>query len=446
MQCPHISQLTHFLKLFFPLLLTQIAQVGTPVFASIFSGQYSTVDLAGVAVGSNMWYPIFAGMCGIFFGISPILSQLRGAKKTDEIPPYIQQSFYIILLLTLIISTLGYIFVDPFLQIMGLEPEVYAIAHQYLIAIGCGIFPVCAVATMRYITDTHGLTHISMAILFINLILTVAFFYIFVFGAFGIPPMGGVGTGIAIATASWITMFLFIALFQWYEPFKSYHLWKHFPKPDVRLIIEQLRIGIPIFIAVFCETSLFSIIGLLMAEFGTLYLAADQAAISYATLVYVFPWSISLAATIVIGYEVGAKNGMAARQYAVICQGTAFIIVCFTALGTYLFLEPISSLFTSDMDTLKSISYFLALAIAFSFFDAGGTPVQGILRGYKDVKVITYVSFVTYWIIAIPLGIAMAHLTTLGPYGYWYALIIAIGINAIALNTRLWKKTAWTID
>lgn len=84
MHPPHLYQLKHFLILFFPLLLTQIAQVGTPVFASIFSGQYSTIDLAGVAVGSNIWYPIFAGMCGIFFGISPILSQLEEQRKRIE--------------------------------------------------------------------------------------------------------------------------------------------------------------------------------------------------------------------------------------------------------------------------------------------------------------------------------------------------------------------------
>lgn len=79
-------------------------------------------------------------MCGIFFGISPILSQLRGAKKTDQIPPYIQQSFYIILLLTVFIFILGYFFVDSFLGIMRLDPQVHTIAHNYLIAIGCGIF------------------------------------------------------------------------------------------------------------------------------------------------------------------------------------------------------------------------------------------------------------------------------------------------------------------
>ena len=80
-----------------------------------------------------------------------------------------------------------------------------------------------------------------------------------------------------------------------------------------------------------------------------------------------------------------------------------------------------------------------------AFFDAAGTPVQGILRGYKDVRIITYVAFVTYWLISIPMGYAMAHVTSYGPYGYWISLIISLAINALALNIRLWKRTAWSL-
>ena len=442
---PQAFQIRHFLTLFFPLLLTQIAQVGTSVFSSMFSGQAGTVDLAGVAVGSNIWYPVFAGMCGVFFGISPILSQLRGAAKTDDIPGYIQQSLYVAILTTIVVLIIGWFTLDPFLSIMGLEPAVYAIAREYLIALAWGILPMFLQATLRYVTDAHGMTHVSMAILGINLVITVILFRLLVFGGLGIAPMGGVGTGYAITIAAWLTLFLFAALFQFREPFRSYHIWQRFRAPNLLFISEQLRLGIPIFIAVFCETSLFSIIGLLMAEFGTLYLAANQAAISYSMLVYVFPWSISLTATIVIGYEVGAKNGRGARQYARICQGTAFIIVCFTALTTYLFLDPICQLFSSEAETLYSIRYFLALAIVFSFCDAAGTPVQGILRGYKDVRIITIVSFVTYWIFSLPMGYGVAHLLPYGAYGYWYSLILSLFINAVVLNLRLWKRTAWTL-
>lgn len=443
---PHFFQLRHFLILFFPLLLTQMAQIGTSVFSAMFSGQAGTVDLAGVAVGVSIWYPIFAGLCGIFFGISPILSQLRGAKETASIPIYITQSLYIGLFFAVFIFLLGYFLLPPFLDFMHLEAPVRRIAWEYLKALGLGLVPIFLQAILRYVVDAHGKTQISMAILVTNMVITVILFYLLIFGCGPIPALGGIGTGYAITIASWLTFLMFVAVLQWLEPFRSYHIWTQRRPFSWPHCYQQLKLGIPIFIAVFCETSLFSLIGLLMAEFGTVYLAANQAANSYSTFIYTLPWSISLAATIVVGYEVGAKNYQGARQYAVICQLTAFALVTVFSLLTYHFIEPVSALFTSDTETQQVIHNFLLYAVVYAFCDAAGTPVQGILRGYKDVKSITYVAFITYWLICVPMGYALAHLTPLGPYGYWLGLIIGLAINAIALNTRLWARTAWKMD
>ena len=162
------SSYKYFITLFLPLLLTQAAQVGTNTFSSIFSGQASTIDLAGVAVAVNIWYPLFAGINGLFFGVSPIIAQLRGAEKTEEIPQYIIHSIYIAIFFTIFIIIFGSLCLTPFLNIMGLEPAVYHIAKHYLIALSFGILPIFIQATLRYIVDAHGMTRISMGILLIK--------------------------------------------------------------------------------------------------------------------------------------------------------------------------------------------------------------------------------------------------------------------------------------
>jgi MATE family multidrug resistance protein len=440
---PQPEQCKHFMKLFPPIFLTQIAQVGTAVFSSIFSGQAGTIDLAGVAVGVNIWYPIFAGVSGIFFGITPILAQLRGARKLERIPFYIMQSIYIAAFFSLFILAAGYLVIDPFLSWLTLEPPVREIASGYMHALGIGVFPLFMIATLRNIVDAHGKTHISMTILLLYMAITIVLFRLLIFGGMGIPPMGGVGAGYAISIAAWISLFVFIILFQKLAPFNSYHIWTRLRPVMFILWIQQLRLGLPICIAIFCETSLFSIVGLLMSEYGTVFLAANQAAISYSTLTYTVPWSISLAATIVVGYEVGAKQYKTAQQYAVLCQMTALIIACFTSAATFIFINPIASLFTSDTTTFIHIKAFITFAVIFAFCDAMGTPVQGILRGYKDVKSITWIAFITYWIISLPLGLGLSHWTYLGAYGYWVGFIISLGIAAIAYNTRLWGHTAY---
>lgn len=442
MLVPDTAQCRHFFRLFLPLLLTQMAQIGTAVLSSIFSGQAGTTDLAGVAVGVNIWIPVSAASTGIFYGVTPIIAQLRGAGKQEAIPDYIVHSIYIAVFFAAATLFCGYCAISPLLDWMALEPQVRCIAEGFLEALGFGVLPWFLMATLRNVFDAHGKTHVSMCLLVFNMALTTLLFRLFIFGGPGIEPMGGIGTGYALTAASWVTLLLFSILLFRLKPFKDYHLTTRFQLPRWIFWLEQLRLGLPMAAAIFCETSLFSIVALLMSEYGTVFLAANQAAISYSTFTYTIPWSISLTATIVVGYEVGARHAKAARQYALLCQITALSLACFSALATYLFLDPIASLFTIDAETFTHIRVFLIYALCFCFCDALGTPVQGILRGYKDVKSITYIAFITYWGISLPLGYMLSHMTHLGAYGYWLGFIISLAIAAASYNLRLWSHTA----
>ena len=69
--------------------------------------------------------------------------------------------------------------------------------------------------------------------------------------------------------------------------------------------------------------------------------------------------------------------------------------------------------------------------------DAVQAPVQGALRGYKDVNVTFIMAIVSYWVIGLPVGYFMATYSELGPYGYWIGLIVGLTIGAITLAGRL---------
>ena len=153
---PEGNQITHFLGVFFPLLLTQFALVGSSLFSSIFSGNAGTTDLAGVAVAANIWYPLFAGACGIAFGISPIIAQIRGARKTEDIPVFITQGIYTSFFLTVIIVCGSRFLLTPFLSLLNLEPTVQAIAEHYWLALSFGIFPMLRRRCPRNDATFHG--------------------------------------------------------------------------------------------------------------------------------------------------------------------------------------------------------------------------------------------------------------------------------------------------
>src|SRR5690625_4654797 len=193
------SSLKAKLKLFFtlliPILITQVGLYSMNVFDTIMSGRAGAADLAGVAIGSSLWVPIFTGINGILLAITPIIAHLMGAKATKDIPKKIQQAIYLAIVLSIIICILGALTIHPILNLMDLEEEVRHIAKYYLIALGTGIIPLFIFNTLRSFIDALGETRVSMIIILLSLPLNVLFNYMFIFGKLGMPALGGIGSG-----------------------------------------------------------------------------------------------------------------------------------------------------------------------------------------------------------------------------------------------------------
>ena len=81
--------------------------------------------------------------------------------------------------------------------------------------------------------------------------------------------------------------------------------------------------------------------------------------------------------------------------------------------------------------------HFLIYAIFFQISDAIQAPIQGILRGYKDVTIAFYMSLVSYWVLGLPIGYILANYIHMGPDGYWIGLISGLALGAIGLALRL---------
>ena len=82
---------------------------------------------------------------------------------------------------------------------------------------------------------------------------------------------------------------------------------------------------------------------------------------------------------------------------------------------------------------------FLAYAVFMQFADSINAPLQGALRGFKDVHVTLLLAILSFWLIGLPLGWGLARFTTLGAYGYWIGLIAGVLIGAVLLQLRLLK-------
>lgn len=431
------EKLKLFSNLLFPILITQVSMFLMNFFDTVMSGRVGPEDLAGVAIGSSLWVPIFTGVNGILLAITPIIAQLTGAKATKNISNKTQQGIYLATCLAIIVFLIGTVLLDPILQAMDLEAEVRHIAKYYLITLVIGIIPLFIFNTLRCFIDAIGQTRVSMMIILTSLPINIVLNYIFIFGKLGIPAYGGIGSGIATAITYWLVCIIAIVIILRQNPFRSYGIFSNWVKPSLFAWLEQLKIGIPIGFAIFFETSIFSAVTLFMSVYSTYTIAAHQAAINFASLLYMIPLSVGMALTIAIGFEVGAKRYDHARTYGFIGMSSGLFIALFAGLVLFIFNDYVAGLYNTNPEVVELTKKFIYFAIVFQLADAFGAPIQGALRGYKDVNMTLIIAFVSYWIIGLPSGWLLANYTTLEPFGYWVGLIIGLSCGAIALLFRL---------
>ena len=424
-----------------PIAATQFFIMGMGFMDTIMAGHYATVHLAGVALGSNVLWPVFLLLAGFTMSITPIAAQLVGGGRTAEVGIVIRQG----LMLAAAASApavLLVLYAEPVFPIFRIDPAATGIAVDYLRAAAFGLPAGMCYILLRGASEGLGRTVGPMVIAGLALALNGVLNYAFVYGKFGAPELGGEGCGWATAIVMWFELgaILLLARFRY---FRATGFWQRLTPPDRRQIARILKIGIPIGLSTFVGMVLFTVVSFLVGSLGVTAIAAHTVAghINWAT--YVIPMSLGTAAGIRIGFYVGARDyrnaAQVARTAVVISLGYAIVV----SLLLVLLRHEVVAIYSDDAAvTTLAASLIFILAIYQVFDDSQGT-MAGALRGYKDTRAPMLYSMLGYWVLALPLGIALAfgwwRLPALGVYGFWVALSLGLAAVAVAMGVRLYR-------
>ena len=164
------------------------------------TGQYSTMDLAGVSMATSIWNPFFTFLTGIVSALVPIIGHHLGRGKKEEVA----SDFYRVYL-----SGLGTIYGltgdGTFLGTTNLESywtrsTSGGSSSSLSLVLSIGIIPLLLFSVIRSLLDSLGLTKLSMYLMLLLLPLNSGFNYLLIYGAFGVPELGRCGL--------WIRYFL----------------------------------------------------------------------------------------------------------------------------------------------------------------------------------------------------------------------------------------------
>ncbi len=427
------------------MMLTQLFIMGTGFLDTAMSGHYSAADIAGVATAGNILWPVFMLLTGITTALTPIVAQLRGAGDTGAAGVRVRQGLWIALAgaITLVVAILS---AEPLLRLSWLQIDnsVVEIAMGYLRAVAWGAPAVVLYVALRNVCDGLGQTRPTMYISGFVLPINAFLNYSFVYGKFGFPELGGVGCGWATAIVLWIQLGLMLIVVK-QSFFRRTNVFARLDAPDFGEMWRIIKLGLPIGLAMFLGMAVFAAVGLLVASIGVNALAAHSIAGNLNWLTYVIPMGLGAAASIRVGFFTGARNLPAARGAAATAYRFALVYAFIVSALLVLLRYNLVGIYTTDPAVIELAVTLLLFIALYQIVDDTQAVAVGALRGYKDTTVPMIFQAVGYWVIALPLGTALAFgwggIEPLGVYGYWAGMTFGLFLVSCANGMRLWRTS-----
>lgn len=440
------QRLKNLISLTLPILGTQLAIMGMQFFDTSMSGQAGNADLAGVAIGGNLWSPLATGFSGILMAATPLSANYLGAGENEKISQIIRHGLLLAVLFTVLIIVGSFWGLPLCLKLMELEAEVYRIAVGYCAMVALGMVAFFLTTPLRSLVDTLGYTNLSLKLYLLALPINAFLNYVLIFGKLGLPRLGGIGAGLATGLTYWVEFLLFAYVVVKLQPFKDYEP-LGYSRPDKKTLKEYLKIGIPMGCSIFLEVGIFCVMAFFIAKYGTQVIAAHQAAYNFSALIYMIPLSFSIALTISVGIAYGAKDFEESKKLAAMGIQLSMLMGGFYMFFEYIGLSWLSAIYSSNQEVRQLFEKFMLYALVWQVGDTFGAPCQGILRGYKDVNATFWSNVVAFWVICMPVGLVVEHYTDMGPFSYWISLVIGVGFSTLILVTRLhWLQSRMGVD
>ncbi|AUI85997.1 MATE family efflux transporter [Vibrio azureus] len=434
------EEVSNLIRLGTPVFIASVAQTGMGFVDTIMAGGVSAIDMAAVSIAASIWLPSILFGVGLLMALVPIVAQLNGAGRRVKIPFEVQQGFTLALLISIPIITI-LLQTPKVLELMEVEDLMTVKTLGYIHAVIFAVPAFLLSQTLRSFTDGLSMTKPAMYIGFIGLALNIPLNWIFVYGKFGAPALGGVGCGVATAIVYWV-MFILLLLYVIFSPrLKSINLFGEFHKPQLKAQIRLFKLGFPVATAIFFEVTLFAVVSLLISPLGSLIVAAHQVAINFSSVVFMLPMSIGAAVSIRVGYRLGEGNVEGARVSSRVGLLLGLVLAMITAIATVMYRESIALLYTQNAQVIELAVKLLLFAAIYQCADSIQVIAAGALRGYKDMRAIFYCTFIAYWLLGLPIGFVLARtnwlIEPLGAQGFWLGFIVGLTAAAILLGLRL---------
>jgi multidrug resistance protein, MATE family len=330
---------------------------------------------------------------------------------------------------------------EEFMLIAGQDPEIAARAGEFLAVLGWAGIPMLLCNVLRSYVSALDRPVIATVVVAFQVAVAALANYALVFGHFGMPALGMVGSALASSVTAWLGVLAYVALIQSDRRLRAFHIFGRWWSPDWTYFRRLLVLGAPVVLTIVAEGGLFNSAAFMMGLIGADELAAHTLALQLAAFAFQVPFGVAQAATIRVGYFYGAgdREGIARAGWSAIVVGTGFMLTTATAmllapLGLLsLYIDPREPQYAA---TVAFAVVYLKVAAAFQLFDGFQAVAAGSLRGLQDTRAPMWIALLGFWIPGLSTMLWLGFRTPLQGLGIWIGLLVALVFVAAGLLGR----------
>lgn len=432
------------MQLAYPVILGMLGHTLIGIVDNIMVGKLGSTELAAVSLGNSLIFVAMSLGIGFSTAITPIVAEADAEKDTTKIRSAFHHGLFLCTILGFMLFGLV-VFAKPIMELLHQPKEVIVLAKPYLDWVAFSLVPLIIYQGYKQFADGLSMTKISMYAIVLANVVHVIINYCLIYGVWFFPKMGILGAGLG-TVISRIAMVVFMhIILSRKEALKQYFHNFTFDEIKRETIKKIVNLGLPSAMQMLFEVVLFTAAIWLCGNIGKTSQAANQIALSLASMTFMFAMGLSVVSMIRISNQKGMGDY---KQLIVVARSIFLLAICieivfaimFVALHQvlpYLFLNMENQAQVLDNQEVIAIAAKLLLVAAvFQISDGIQVVVLGALRGLQDVKIPMYITFVAYWVVGFPISFYLGEHTALKATGVWIGLLAGLTTAALFLYLR----------
>lgn len=425
-----------------PAIFSRIASYSMFVITQAFAGHLGDLELAAISIATTVIVGFdFGLLLGMASALETLCGQAYGAKNYQMLGVYLQRS-WIILFLCCVLSLPLYIFASPVLKLLGQPADISELSGMVAMSLIPLHFSLSVQFPLQRFLQSQLKTYVIAWVTLAALVVHCAMSWLVVYRL----QLGLVGTVVTLNISWWLIV---IGLFVYTVFGGCPETWSGFSMEAFQGLWGFVKLSAASGVMLCLENWYYRILIVMTGNLENAKIAVDALSIcmSINGLELMVPLGFFAGTGVRVANELGAGNGKGARFATIVAVTTSSVIGLFFWLLIMLFHNELALIFTNSEPVLEAVSR-LALLLAFTILLNSVQPVlSGVAVGSGWQSYVAYINLGCYYLIGVPMGLAMGWLFHLGVMGIWAGMIFGgtafqTVVLAIITSRCDWEKEA----